>query len=440
MERFARTLNRQEGNGMNFLKFHVFEHIPRDILDIGSLKNADGETGEKSHINFKHNAQRTQRRINVLDEQGGRRTYEHTVVERAGFDQGFYPRKTGNKDAREQRLEGQKYVVNAEGKVRLNPSTRKKHIPEEWYDTDLQKSIQDFLDTELIPKIDIEPQETLQLYTSYLSEEVRYRADPTYHYQQNGRKEGWHDFAMAYVPDVDCEVPIHIMIYVEIKGFSNPFMVHGLPVGKNGPYAICHIFTEPNKEESVHPESVLISRAVKRTYRERRSQKPKLYLLPVKNIKKPCTAVPDMEVVQTKRGKGDRTRYHIRRCPDFGHLFIEPRTEWTKICKDWIRSSLDEQCFTKEDKLNHRTFYQETDDDEGEAYSDREPSEHSSHNSYQNEDDVSVPSSAQNQGDDTDHSIDEEEIASTPGEDEETTADDEDTVSSNRKRKRLQFT
>jgi len=50
MDLFKRVVNRQEGNGNNFLKFHLPLHMVDDILEFGSPQNYHGGIGEHNFI------------------------------------------------------------------------------------------------------------------------------------------------------------------------------------------------------------------------------------------------------------------------------------------------------------------------------------------------------------------------------------------------------
>ena len=62
MERAARVMDRKEGTGMNFIKFHLILHLCQDIINMGLPVNVDSEAGESNHKeNTKSLANHTQK-------------------------------------------------------------------------------------------------------------------------------------------------------------------------------------------------------------------------------------------------------------------------------------------------------------------------------------------------------------------------------------------
>jgi hypothetical protein len=83
LDLFSRTVNRQEGNKDNFLKYHLPLHFCDNILEFGSPQNIDSGVGEHNHIfQIKNNAKKTQRRATTFDFQTGTRYTESVATDR----------------------------------------------------------------------------------------------------------------------------------------------------------------------------------------------------------------------------------------------------------------------------------------------------------------------------------------------------------------------
>ena len=59
--------NRQAGNGLNLIKFHLIDHIADDCLAIGSPANISGGPGETNQKANKTAGKRTQKNIKTFD-------------------------------------------------------------------------------------------------------------------------------------------------------------------------------------------------------------------------------------------------------------------------------------------------------------------------------------------------------------------------------------
>jgi hypothetical protein len=75
------VVNRRDGAGFNYLKFHMNVHVPRDIIKYSVPNNTNTEVGESNHKDItKKTAARTQLRSKQLDWQMGHRYWENLVV------------------------------------------------------------------------------------------------------------------------------------------------------------------------------------------------------------------------------------------------------------------------------------------------------------------------------------------------------------------------
>ena len=82
---FKNVVNRQEGQGMKIIKFHLSMHIPENILDFGVTANVDTGPAESNHKkNAKQPCRLTQQRAEHIELQTARRYFENVVTDYAG--------------------------------------------------------------------------------------------------------------------------------------------------------------------------------------------------------------------------------------------------------------------------------------------------------------------------------------------------------------------
>ena len=77
-----RTAKREKDKTWKLCKFHEMLHIVRDVRLFGPATGYDGRPGESNHKDTKQQARRTQRRLNVFEEQTSSRIYESLVIRR----------------------------------------------------------------------------------------------------------------------------------------------------------------------------------------------------------------------------------------------------------------------------------------------------------------------------------------------------------------------
>lgn len=107
------TLQRQSGNEMKLLKFHVLRHLIDDIERFGCAQNFNGGPCEENFKPHKHMAQLTQRRQNTFIQQIGHRLAESYCFKRAisefGNSQYINLQKNTSKDSRE--IGGSRFII-----------------------------------------------------------------------------------------------------------------------------------------------------------------------------------------------------------------------------------------------------------------------------------------------------------------------------------------
>jgi hypothetical protein len=84
LETLKNTVDRQSGNRMKIIKFHLPLHFADDMLKFGIMANYDSGIGESHHKEFaKQPAANTQRRKNVFEIQAAKRLVENLAIDRA---------------------------------------------------------------------------------------------------------------------------------------------------------------------------------------------------------------------------------------------------------------------------------------------------------------------------------------------------------------------
>jgi hypothetical protein len=65
---------------MKLLKFHLLTHIASDILKWGIPSACNSATGESNHKMLKRRPKKTQRQLNLMEEQTGVRYVENLAI------------------------------------------------------------------------------------------------------------------------------------------------------------------------------------------------------------------------------------------------------------------------------------------------------------------------------------------------------------------------
>jgi hypothetical protein len=87
MDLFKRTINRLEGTGCKFVKYHFLQHLHDDLLRNGSCQNTTSGPGESRHkVACKRPAKNTQRIAAKFENQLGKQYVDALVIDRAAVD------------------------------------------------------------------------------------------------------------------------------------------------------------------------------------------------------------------------------------------------------------------------------------------------------------------------------------------------------------------
>ena len=350
MERFARTLDRQSGMGMNTLKYHLTLHRALDWTRWGCPTNVDAEAGESAHKKIvKAPAGNTQRRGRLLDSQSALHYAENVWIDRA-FNEIKDPPTVkhastpaiGTVFPMGRTCDMTRNGIYLHDRKKPNASNP---TPARWVESGLQECVEALFHEFVFPNLSGDTAK-LSMFNTCTKNQVLYRADPN-HYTEKGIGQGWHDWALADWGSNGL-IPAHLLCFVEITGIKDgkSFTVHNSTVGDEGVFAVIHSITGPLlhalKTWEPHIECRLFKRGVKETIVRAHGVSPMLSLIHMDSIHAPCIGVPDMEE--------DFVSKTLRPTPDLGFIFISPRTEWSEIYQSWIKSAPKSATITRTDK------------------------------------------------------------------------------------------
>src|SRR5687767_13318024 len=87
MKKYKVRVNRQHGDKLAVPKYHFLLHLVDDIYRFGAPRNTNSGVGEANHKhNVKTAARRTQRIVDLLDQQTGTRTILQLAL-RLGYEE-----------------------------------------------------------------------------------------------------------------------------------------------------------------------------------------------------------------------------------------------------------------------------------------------------------------------------------------------------------------
>jgi hypothetical protein len=253
MESYKQVVDRVDGMGMKFIKFHLPLHSPWDIGRFGPAMSWDSSTGESHHKEQKDPASHTQQNTDSFEFQLARRHTENLMINRAKrflqppasmlppvvtddqrFDHPFA-------------LRGYRYYVDYDGMfVQQRPtiSLYKQPIPAIWPDDELRKRVQLLIIEFILPHV---RSGVVKLYTELKWTDVGsiFRAAPTW----GPGKTAWNDWA-----GVDWDpggpgniVPVRLVIFLTVDDFALNNAAPNLeyfPIKGNGTYAVVQSLIE----------------------------------------------------------------------------------------------------------------------------------------------------------------------------------------------------
>ena len=393
LDEYRRTLDRKEGVGMSFVKFHIGLHDADDILRFGPMSGFDTGVGETNHKELsKKTAARTQKRAKTLDFQSARRLQENTTIHLANS------RLDGPKQE-EPTLEplnntdGIHSVLSsftAEDGFLVSAGNSREAKSMEWYDSALQKEVSKFLEKNILGPLEVESVDV----PGYIKKNgVLYRAQPSRKATRN-YVSGWNDWAIVdwggvsvvpqdsfqrrkggtgkkrkghqkltvaelelrkkaeigdtYLRESGGRAPVHILCFIDLdeaKIRGKDLTIMGRIIDRPGVYAVCHAVTQHPPDALANGDSVLLKRATKDMkhdgYHILSAGILNMYIIHTDSIVAPCACVPDIWPGM-KRGARDLDPYSknvfVRRAE---YILVETPDRWPGLFLQMMKRQLE---------------------------------------------------------------------------------------------------
>jgi hypothetical protein len=242
------TLNRQTGNQMKLIKYHLLAHFADDILRFGSMSNFDTGIGESHHkTEAKLPAKTTQRRRNQFELQTAIKQIENVAINKA-YTSILHTEPIDNNN---QSSNWFRYKYFKNKGICYKEKNTKKFIQVTWKDHTFQNQLSHICN-QLIESNKI--RNPIKFFTLYKKNNNIFRADPNY---KDG--EPWYDWVLVDWPDYGC-IPAKLMIFLQIltDDFISPFQVGDTFVKKTGLYAFAQSLSSEKEFIPAHMESLLV--------------------------------------------------------------------------------------------------------------------------------------------------------------------------------------
>jgi hypothetical protein len=289
LDYYKNTVDRQEGNGMKIIKYHLALHFADDIFRFGSMANYDSSIGESHHKAFaKKPAKNTQRRKEIFEAQTAQRPIDSLVIDRA-YDYINPTWRDNNEQTAVDEFINKNKVIEFCGKINnlvyTNDKKTKRPICN-WKD----KKFYTMLVTECSKAIKsnyLKP--PIRFFTQHNRSGNIFRADPQFHKKS---QEPWYDWVMVDWGNEDEDnVPAKLLLFLEIdeSEFTQAFKFGESYIESPGAYAIAYSFAT-NFKEPAHLDSRLVTYGKILTTSDNIT--PILYVFDVNCIADTCIAVP----------------------------------------------------------------------------------------------------------------------------------------------------
>ena len=273
------TLNRQDGNGMKIIKFHLMLHFVDDIRRFGSMRNYDSCIGERHHCTeVKDPAQQTQRRKNNFEKQTAFRYYENLLISIGENDMS----KKKEAPIIQDQYKNNNILYDHRYKQLYKKDIFKKLQPCCWKDVIFQQSLLQLCENLVANGKVTSP---IHFFTQHNREELIFRACPNY--DDNGP---WYDW--GYVDWGDgVSVPAKMLIFIDLNdNFLEPFQVGSSLVSEPGYYAMA--YTCNNENNPLKTMDTLLIEYNQLIMEDEIAPRPQLCMFSVESIVSTCVAVP----------------------------------------------------------------------------------------------------------------------------------------------------
>lgn len=280
MKTIKDVVNRQEGNGFRFPKFHQTLHALTNICRYGSMRNFDGGPGEcRGKTNTKQPARLTQKRAHTVTRQSGERLMEGLALDaclRHMIECGNISSRNNNEcddDECVTSYGGNKYIISfnelKDGNYRTHVQwLGKTKVRRGW----CSQSMLLFIINDVIPSL---KSDYITCYTEYKRFGIIFRAHPSYRSSQE-----WYDWA-------------YVQFYNEEKGGKSIhpskiccFLVDGCD-SKNSKNLMMIIQCSETMKSDTKVDSLF-------PIVERRILDDQYYLVDAACIDQACYAIPDI--------------------------------------------------------------------------------------------------------------------------------------------------
>jgi hypothetical protein len=317
------TVNRQEGNGMKIIKYHLPLHFADDMVRFGSMVNYDSSIGELHHKDFaKKPSKNTQRRKEIFELQTANCQINNLTIDRA-YDfvypgTRFETKNTNNKTNPAMNKNNILEFCDKINKIVYTNGSKTNRPICNWND----KIFMDQLVSECCNAIITgNLKAPIKFFTQYNRNGIIYRADPQF---QKKSKQPWYDWVKVnWGEDNNNNCPAKLLLFMVVSDldFSRPFKFGDSYIESPGSYALAYS-VESNVVMQAHQNSSLV------TYGEILYEKnqPILYVFDVNSIVDTCVAVPyyPKDTVITAKE----------------WLFLKSKNEWYNLFLDFMNETL----------------------------------------------------------------------------------------------------
>jgi len=320
-----KVFNRQHSAKMKLLKFHLMTHIPSDILKWGIPSAYNSATGESNHKMLKRRSKKTQRQVNLMEEQTGVRYVENLAISRTRQDMvntGFVYQSVEARDLEDEdtqtKFSGHSYYLNSQGIYDITTSGSVAKLSE-WHDMQQLDSIFTFVKEKILPHID---GDQIKISTKIRHKNVIYRGDPSF------KKSLWQDWAYCdWGEDGIC--PVQILLFLDLTCLkSENIAINGVILEAGCKYALIHMIKQPlhnDKGNSIfraNENSRIFFKAQKMIDND--TMAPTLACISIDSIVGPCIAIP----------------YDLNALTNKYFLFLKTRSAWPNILVDVMKEGL----------------------------------------------------------------------------------------------------
>jgi hypothetical protein len=333
LQYMKQVVNRQEGAGFKFLKFHLCTHFASDILKWGPPCCYNSSTGESNHKSLKMRSRKTQRQVDLIEEQSGVRYVEQLAINHSlniMMDQQKIRKDSasGQKLKKCLNLSGLSYCQTKDGIFCVHNgyiSDRAK-----WNAFVMQNTLSSIL-SKVIPFLSEE--KNIPIYTRLtVGENQIYHADPSF------KESIWQDWANCDWGDEGI-IPVHILIFVDLMDLKcNNLTIGDINIPGPDQYAIVHMIEFPLEKEirkknstinfKTHPRSILFHTASK--FIDKKTAEPAIAFIPISSIHSPCIAIP--------LNMAEQNQPH-------SFLFLQSKTKWNALFVKSMKASIQKPKF-----------------------------------------------------------------------------------------------